>query len=185
MNRPDFYVEFNLEVPNISDDFKLEADKRLRKLAWGHTDMVGVSVAVEPIVQVETPFRYQVRIVAYTRPEYLTIVEKDTAPQVALRKALDALERKVRETRDELGQREKPNVEEMYVHLYDLSAQEIYDTYAGNYGPRELIDQGRNEIASRLMVAQGLNQEAAYHAADQILKVAHEILGGSRQDINF
>lgn len=181
MYGPDFYVEFNVEVPNVGDEFKVEADERLRRLAWGHSDIIGASVAVEPIVQVETPFRYQVRIVAYARPEYLTVIEKDSDPHVALRNALNALERLVLETREKLEQRERPNVEQTFTHLYDMSAKEIYDAYVDDAGPFELVDQDRDKIASRLIVSEGLNHEAAYHAADQILKIAHEILGGTRQ----
>ncbi len=59
--------------------------------------------------------------------------------------------------------------------VYQLNAREIYDTYTPNQDPAALIAEGRTELATRLRVEEGLSQEDAYYAADQILAYAREI----------
>jgi hypothetical protein len=103
----DFDYEFFSEVEVPLDELKAEAEQRLRKLAAdGHGDMIGASVEIdEPAENRATTFIYRARIVAFVRPENLA-AEKfaDTAPG-ALKLALDALERQVREKRDRLRER--------------------------------------------------------------------------------
>jgi hypothetical protein len=61
--------------------------------------------------------------------------------------------------------------------VYELTAREIYATYVPvTTRPEELFDQGRNAIATRLILEEGLRQEDAYYAADQILFVAQEMI---------
>ena len=65
--------------------------------------------------------------------------------------------------------------------LLELSAREIYDTYAQGADPADLIAEGRESIATRLRVEEGLDQREAYYAADQLLAHAQELArtGGS------
>jgi hypothetical protein len=56
--------------------------------------------------------------------------------------------------------------------VYELSAQEIYDSYAPGADPADLVGQSRIELATRLRVEEGLKQEDAYYAADQMLAFA-------------
>jgi len=55
-----------------------------------------------------------------------------------------------------------------------LSADEVYATYVKDQDPAQIFEQGRMEIATRLMVEEGLSQKAAYFAADQILQAAQQ-----------
>lgn len=97
-------LAFRSEVPNLTeDDLRDAAEGRLRKLAQGHTDMIGASVAVEVLGSGQTPHRFQARVVAYIRPSNIAATEKGDSPQAALKGALDALERQVRARRDDLG----------------------------------------------------------------------------------
>jgi vacuolar-type H+-ATPase subunit I/STV1 len=174
MGKSDFYVEFNIEVPNINDEFTLEAERRLRELTEGHTDIIGASVALENTVKAQTPYQYKVRIVVYKRPKNLVVIKKDSEPMTALRDALDTLEREVYETREKLGTAQFKRSQDSEKIVDELSAQEVYATYVRDADPSELIRDGRTKLASKLMVEEGLDEEAAYYAADQILSVAVE-----------
>jgi len=177
MGSLDFYVDFNIEVPNVEDDFTFEAEQQLRNLAADHSDIVGASVSLENIVKAETPYLYQVRIVAYKRPEDIAVIQKDSKPMTALRNALEALEEKVRTSREKLVQRDSHQSEDIERIYYEQSADEVYATYAKNQKPVDVIRKNRTEIASELMVKEGLTEEAAYFAADQILSVAQKSTG--------
>ena len=56
--------------------------------------------------------------------------------------------------------------------VYELSATEIYDSYAQQIEPSQLVRNSRQDIAARLQVEEGLKQEEAYYAADQMLAFA-------------
>jgi hypothetical protein len=58
--------------------------------------------------------------------------------------------------------------------VYELKPQEIYDSYAEGLDPAELLKQSRTDLATRLRVEEGLKQEEAYHAADQMLVYARQ-----------
>jgi hypothetical protein len=58
--------------------------------------------------------------------------------------------------------------------VYELTAQEIYDSYAQGIDPADLLDQSRIDLATRLRVEEGLKQEEAYYAADQMLAYARQ-----------
>jgi len=168
----DFYVDFNVEVPNMEDEFTREAERRLRELAAEHSDMVGAAVSLESIVEVEAPYLYQVRIVVYKRPEDVAVIEKDAKPMIALHHALDALEEKVRESRERLSQTSDHLPDDIQTVVYELTPEEVYSTYARGEDPEEILRKSRTEIATKLMVDEGLAQDAAYFAADQIQSVA-------------
>jgi ribosome-associated translation inhibitor RaiA len=95
----DFRVEFQSDVEYLDDAWTWEAERRLRELAAGQTDMIGAAVAVEALAGQETAHVFQARVVAYIRPENIVAVEKGKAPQTALKGALAAVERQVREMR--------------------------------------------------------------------------------------
>lgn len=174
MGSLDFYVDFNVEPQNIGEEFNRDAEYRLRDLAAGHSDLVGASVSLENIVKTESPYLYQVRIVLYKRPEDIAIVEKGVEPRIALKGALDSLEKKVRASRERLSQREERRAGMNEAVFQALTAEEVYATFVQDQDVDELLQKDRMEIASKLMVEEGLKQEAAYFAADQILRVAQE-----------
>jgi hypothetical protein len=58
--------------------------------------------------------------------------------------------------------------------MYELTPQELYETYTEGVDPQRLIDLGRDKIATQLMVEEQLDEEEAYYAADQILVYAQQ-----------
>jgi ribosome-associated translation inhibitor RaiA len=97
-----FEFEFYSEMPGSDAGLRSEAEGRLRELATGHTDLIGASVALEELSGSATPHRYEARVIAYMRPEDVVAVEKGKAAEVALKGALDAVERQIRQRRDKL-----------------------------------------------------------------------------------
>jgi ribosome-associated translation inhibitor RaiA len=103
----DFVYEFHNMAGDLGelleDRMNQEAETRLRKLAKGHTDLTGASVALErEDKQAITGFPVRARVVVYTRPDYIAGVETATDAMAALKGALSAVERQVREKRDKL-----------------------------------------------------------------------------------
>jgi ribosome-associated translation inhibitor RaiA len=171
MGSSDFYIDYNIEVSDVGDEFKRETDQRLQELA-ADSDIVGAAVALEKVADTRTYDVYRVRIVLYKRPRDIVVTKQDADPMVALRAALEAIEEQVRESRDKLAQRDTHRDSQIESVYYELSADEIYATYARGWQPEEILEMDHTQIASRLMVEQGLTQDAADFAADQILLVA-------------
>jgi ribosome-associated translation inhibitor RaiA len=172
MGNAEFYIDYNIEVPAIGEGFKRETEQRLQELASAHSDVVGAAVALEKVVDTTTYDVYRVRIVIYKRPTDIAVDKKDPDPLVALRDALDALEEQVRESREKLAQHNTHRDSQIETVYYDLSADEIYATYAEGWPPEEILEMDHTQLASRLMQENGLTQDAADFAADQILLVA-------------
>ena len=175
MGNSDFYIDYNIEVSDVGDEFKRETEQQLRELASSHSDMIGAAVALEKTVDTQTYDLYRVRIVVYKRLQDIVVTKQDADPIVTLRDALQALEEQVRESREKLAQMDTHRDSQIESVYYDLSADEIYATYAKGWQPEDVLRMDHTEIASRLMVEQGLTQDAADFAADQILLVAERI----------
>ena len=175
MGSSDFYIDYNIEVSDVGDEFKRETEQRLRELASTHSDMIGAAVALEKVADTETYDVYRVRIVVYKRPQDIAVAKQDADPMVTLREALDTLEGQVRDAREKLMKRDTHRDSQIESVYYELTADEIYATYAKGWQPEDVIRMDHTEIASRLMVEQGLTQDAADFAADQILLVAERI----------
>jgi ribosome-associated translation inhibitor RaiA len=181
MGSSDFYIDYNIEVSDVGDEFNRETEQRLRDLTSSHSDIIGAAVALERTADTETHDVYRVRIVVYKRPQDIVVTKHDSNPMVALRDALDTVEEQVRESREKLGEREPHRDSQIQSVYYDLSADEIYATYAKGWQPEDVIQMNHTQIASRLMVEQGLTQDAADFAADQILQVAERITSGEEE----
>jgi ribosome-associated translation inhibitor RaiA len=102
VNIPDFDFESYSKVPDPGDVLRTEALNRLLELAEGHDDIIGASVSVEELSGQTTPHQYEVRVVAFVRPDNITAVEKADTARGALKGALSAVERQVRESREKL-----------------------------------------------------------------------------------
>jgi ribosome-associated translation inhibitor RaiA len=102
-----FQFEFYSEIADPGDALRAEAYDRLLALTEGHSDIIGASVTMEELTGETTPHRYQARVVVYIRPDNLAAVEKDTTPELALKGALSAVERQVREFRTKLREQWK------------------------------------------------------------------------------
>ena len=175
MGNSDFYVDYNIEVSDVGAGFKRETEQRLGELAANHSDIVGAAVALEKTVDTQTYDVFRVRIVLYKRPQDIVVNKEEADPMVALREALHTIEEQVRESRERLAQKDTHRDSEIQSVYYELSADEIYATYAKGWQPEDVLKMDHTEIASRLMVEQGLTQDAADFAADQILLVAERI----------
>ena len=172
MGSSDFYIDYNIEVSDVGDEFKRETERRLGELASSHSDMIGAAVALEKTADTQTYDVYRVRILIYKRPQDIVVTKEDSDPMVTLRDALDTLEEQVRASREKLAQPDTHRDSQIQSVYYELSAEEVYATYAKGWQPEDVLRMDHTEIASRLMVEQGLNQDAADFAADQILLVA-------------
>jgi ribosome-associated translation inhibitor RaiA len=175
MGSSDFYIDYNIEVSDVGDEFKRETELRLRDLSGDHADIVGAAVALEKTVDTQSYDLYRIRIVLYKRPQDIVVTKEDADPMVTLREALHTLEEQVRTSREKLAQKDTHRDSEIESVYYDLTADEIYATYAKGWDPQDVLGMDHTEIASRLMVEQGLTQDAADFAADQILLVAERI----------
>jgi ribosome-associated translation inhibitor RaiA len=181
MGSSDFYVDYNIEVSDVTDAFKRETEQQLRELAAAHSDMIGAAVALEKIADTETYDVYRVRIVVYKRPQDIVVTKQDPDPMVALRDALEALEGQVRASREKLAQGDTHRDSEIQSVYYDLSPEEIYATYAKGWGPDEILEMDRAEIVRHLLVEEGLTQDAADFATDQIILIAERITSGEER----
>jgi len=123
---------------------------------------------------------YRVRIVLYKRPQDIVVTQEDEEPMLTLREALQTLEEQVRSSRDKLAQTDTHRDTEIETVYYDLSADEIYATYAKGWQPEEVLEMDHDEIVRHLVIEHGLAPDAADFAADQILLVAARIDDGER-----
>ncbi len=103
MKQNKFPIEMEIETPYMTDQLREEVEERLHSLAKGHTDLIGASVTLDRPAHGETGFLYKASIVVYMRPENVYASEKQETGEGALKGALDAVERQVREIRNKLG----------------------------------------------------------------------------------
>lgn len=111
MTELDFTIEFNdgdLLSDPLEHDLFLEADRRLRDLAAGQTDLRGAAINVRAASQAETNPLYEITVVVYARPADIAATVKEYDPITGLKNALSAVERQVREKRAKLGKPWQP-----------------------------------------------------------------------------
>ena len=178
MGSSDFYIDYNIEVDEVGAEFKRETEQRLNELASKHNDIVGAAVALEKTVDTQSYDLFRVRIVLYKRPQDIVVTQEDEEPMLTLREALQTIEEQVRSSRDKLAQGDTHRDTEIETVYYDLSADEIYATYAKGWQPEEVLRMDHDEIARHLVMEHGLTPDAADFAADQILLVAERINDG-------
>lgn len=177
-----FTFEFLNEVEHLGDDLGLElrreAEERLRQLSQDQSDLIGAAVSLESLTESqESSHLYQARVVVYARPENVAAVTKVGDPMAAIKEALDGVERQVRERREKFHQRSrKAAAAGTNEHLYEMSAAELYDTYASEGIPDMWLEISRDEIAADLMREEKLNQDDAFYVADQILAAAADMV---------
>lgn len=175
MGSSDFYIDYNIEVSGVGDEFNRETEQRLRGLASEQSDIVGAAVSLEKVADTQTYDVLRVRIVVYKRPQEIVVTKQGEEPMVTLREALDTLEAQVRESREKLAQGDTHRDSQIESVYYDLSAEEIFASYARDWQLEEILEMDHTRIVSRLMVEHGLTQDAADFAADQILLVAERM----------
>lgn len=60
--------------------------------------------------------------------------------------------------------------------VFQLSTKEIYDAYIGDATPPKLLEEDRHELAARLQIEEGLDEEESYYAADQMRAYARQLV---------
>lgn len=107
MTELDFTLELNSEGLSKETEYELftEAESRLKQLARGHTDLTGAAINIRPPSGGETMYLHEVVIILYIRPNHIVAVQKETNPHLALKEALNAVERQVRDRREKLQKR--------------------------------------------------------------------------------
>lgn len=99
MDKPEFPIQYNTDVPVLAKEFQDEVEDRLLSLAGDHTDLTGASIAISQPAKRDMPYIYEARILVSMRRE--DVVGRETADTLegALKGALNAIERQVRERR--------------------------------------------------------------------------------------
>ncbi len=102
-----FTIEYHTETYEFTNGLKAKLEKRLEKLAGGHRDITGASLAVNPISGANRHSEYKVRLVLYHRPDNIAVIRKADTVSNAVLDALDAIERQVRERRERQRERNR------------------------------------------------------------------------------
>jgi ribosome-associated translation inhibitor RaiA len=123
MNVLDFTLELDGEdLENVTKDALFtEADGVLRDLADGHTDIICAAINIRH----PGPAVYEATVVVYGRPNQVAATEKNPLPDVALRGALDAVERQIRQRREKLKKSwEKPGNDPVTKEIMEIAQAE-------------------------------------------------------------
>ena len=103
MSTTDFSIELKTDFNSGDLKFYTMLEDRLSQLSKGHTDITGAAATIrEPAAHRETPYVFEATVVVYVRPNSVSVSEKRESPEVALKSALDSVERQVREQRNRL-----------------------------------------------------------------------------------
>lgn len=100
-----FPIEFHTVLDNKDEEYALylEAETTLHDLMRGHSDLSGAALDItKPAQNRETSYIYEAGVVVYASPHDIVATEQASTPAQALKQALDAIERQVREQRDKL-----------------------------------------------------------------------------------
>ena len=105
MDRVDFPIEFHNEIDDVQkseNEFYTLAVDRLSELAEGYNDISGGVVNLkQPAKEHQTSYIYEVTIVVYMGSDHIAATEKGEQFQATMNGALDAVERQVRERREQ------------------------------------------------------------------------------------
>lgn len=105
MNSKPEYTDFPISIRNMVEGtrgaLEDEIERRLRALAKGHTDITGADVRIDTVAEgaQNNPLLYRARIVLSVRSKDIVAVEEARDPRQAVKGALSAAERQVREQR--------------------------------------------------------------------------------------
>ncbi len=102
MATPDFPVEIRSESDGFTDKLREKALSRLTELKGDHTDIVSAAITIEDVAKGEEAFRYEFKVIVHMRPEPVFASKQSDSVEAAMKAALDALERQVRDRRAKL-----------------------------------------------------------------------------------
>ena len=123
----DFHIEMKSELQtDVEAQLFAEAEGRLRDLAEGHDDLIGAAISIDEPAKGENTYLYEATVVAYTRPNNIAGTEKAEQPDLALRRALEAVERQIRKKREKLRDRwEQPGNKPQEQRLEEIAAAQL------------------------------------------------------------
>lgn len=104
---PKFSIEYYAESVHLSQRDKDSIEARIHKLARGHRDISGASVAVERISGTKKHAEYKARLVVYCRPANIAASRTHVLVRSAVSEALEAIERQIREQRERMRDRHR------------------------------------------------------------------------------
>jgi len=78
------------------------------------------------------------------------------------------------EIREKLDTAQFKHTQDTEKVICELSAQEVYGTYMKDADPVDILKDEHTKLDAKLMVEEGLDEEATYYAADQIMPVVIE-----------
>lgn len=103
MGMTDFEFEFQTDLPYLSQKRRDKAEQRLRELGDGHKDVIGAAVTVRKVEgQQDVSRQHQARVVVYMKPDNKAATEKHADAEQALKNAVDAAIRQVRDHWDKM-----------------------------------------------------------------------------------
>ena len=102
-----FSIEYYTENARLSVRQRNVVETRLQKLASGHRDVTGASVAVERVGGDVRYAKYKARLVIYCKPSNVVAVHKSDSISDAMAEALEAVERQIRSQRDRVRERHR------------------------------------------------------------------------------
>lgn len=98
----DFPIEYYNEA-NDDNSLYVTVEDRLRKLAQGHNDITGASIQLtQRAAGRTTAHTFEATLIVYARPTQIVATERSDSLEGAVKGALDAVERQVREKREKL-----------------------------------------------------------------------------------
>jgi ribosome-associated translation inhibitor RaiA len=103
-DKPQEFTDFQIDYYNeVNEDPLLydEIDRRLRKLARDNTDITGAAANIRQPDQANAT-EIEATVVVYSRPTHISATAHARQPQAAVKGALDAIERQLREKREKL-----------------------------------------------------------------------------------
>jgi ribosome-associated translation inhibitor RaiA len=110
MSMTDFDFEFQTDLSYLSQKDRDKAEKRLRELGDGRKDIVGAAVSVRKMEGNQDVSRqHQARVVVYMKPDNKAAREKHKTAEQALKNAVDAVIRQVREHWDKMRTMQRQN----------------------------------------------------------------------------
>ena len=102
----DIPIELHNAVSSRDDhdrDLYILAEERINRLAKGHTDITRAEITLtEPTKNNHTTYIVEATVVLFIRPSNISATETAGEPKIALKGALDAVERQVYQKREKL-----------------------------------------------------------------------------------
>lgn len=131
MAQSDLRIEFQTDITSNDLDFYVMIEDRLHELAGDHSDITGAAATLEqPAAGRETPHIFEANIVVYMRPNNVRASSKRDDPGIALRSALDAVERQVREQREKLNE-DRGSLDDLWMGMLDDNGTEADEESSG------------------------------------------------------